>query len=199
MVSPQFAGNVRRSAAEVDGDRALQRGVFQIAVARLRNVQPIAGEHQRRFQTGDVSGRADQHFVAELDRTIADKRDFRPGFIQRGLGELDGLRVGSESRPLELTDDIVGGGFKARRADIAAREFVVRQKANVRPPGFPGGIPICVRGRNGGQQQERSYSHDPVYGRANTTRASLLLGFGSVIPLPPVAITATYCLPFLPR
>src|SRR5580704_14691997 len=100
---------------------------------------------------------------------------------------------------LELTDNVIGGRFKTSRSDVAALELIVRQEANVRPPGFSRGIPVRLRDGRSGQQHQGNCSHDPVYGRANTTSDSPLLGFGSVIPLPPVATTATYCFPFLPR
>ena len=62
MVRAQFAGYVRRAAIEINGDRALQSCVFQIAVAGLRNVETVAHEHQRRFDPGDVGSGGDQRF-----------------------------------------------------------------------------------------------------------------------------------------
>ena len=137
------AGDVRRSASEVDDQLPLRIEALEVVVADFRDREPVAGEDERGLEGRcGIDAERNHGVLAEPERllaSVAHQREAAMGLVDRQGLELDRLQIavgaGSpEAELLELPGHVFGRLAMPRAAGLAPLQGIVGQKRNVRPP-----------------------------------------------------------------
>ncbi len=143
VVCAERAWDRRGTAGEQDHDLAFHIEAGKVVMLQFRDLQAVAGKHQRRLDAGRrVDAHAEGGLIAERHGhgfALRHQREARLRFVDAARAEGNGLQVAGgagrlEPRLLEVVRDVLGGLQMLGAAGLAATHAVVGQRLDVRKP-----------------------------------------------------------------